>query len=135
MDQQAVLFLCVANSARSQMAEGIARSLAPAGVSVFSAGSSPTTINPLAITALAEIAIDISRQSSKSLAAIPLAIIGTAITLCGEEICPVFPGPGEVEQLHWPLSDPAAVSGDEGQRLAAFRAVRDELQRRIASLW
>ncbi len=127
--------MCVANSARSQMAEGIARFLAPAGVRVFSAGSSPAPINPLAITALAELAIDISKQSSKSVAAIPVAALDTAITLCAEEVCPVFPNPAEVKQLHWPLPDPAAVTGGEAQQLAAFRAVRDELQRRIACLW
>jgi arsenate reductase len=127
-----LLFLCVANSARSQMAEAIARSLAPAGLRVLSAGSQPTTINPLAVRALTEIGLDASAQRSKGLDAIPIAEIDTVVTLCAEEVCPVFPG--RVVRHHWPLTDPAAVTGTEAERLAAFRRVRDELRRRIAEL-
>jgi len=125
-----VLFLCVANSARSQMAEGIARSLAPAGTKIWSAGSRPTNVRPEAIAVLKEIGIDISRQHAKAIAQIPAAEVDTVITLCGEEECPVFLG--KATRLHWGLPDPAAVSGAEGERLDAFRKVRDELRRRIA---
>jgi len=132
MANRGILFICVANSARSQMAEGIARSLAPEGMRLYSAGSEPATLNPLAVEALAEIGIDISGHYSKPIERIPAAEIGTVITLCNEEVCPVFPG--EVERLHWGLPDPAAVEGDEETKLRAFREIRDELQRRIVLL-
>ena len=125
-----VLFLCVANSARSQMAEGIARSLAPAGTKIWSAGSRPTNVRPEAIAVLREIGIDISGHRAKAVAEIPAAEVDTVITLCGEEECPVFLG--EATRLHWGLPDPAAVDGSQAERLDAFRRVRDELRRRIA---
>ena len=127
-----VLFLCVANSARSQLAEGLARRLAPAGTRVFSAGSEPGVINPLAVRALEEAGIDASAQRSKGLDAVPLDEIDLVITLCAEEVCPIFPRP--VRRLHWPLPDPAKATGTEEERLAAFRAVRDELASRMRSL-
>ena len=118
-----LLFLCVANSARSQMAEGIARRLAGDRLLVQSAGSTPSRVNPLAIRALAEIGIDISSQRSKSVDVIDRASVDTVITLCAEEVCPVWLAPGR--RLHWPLPDP-------GASLESFRAVRDELRRRIS---
>ena len=124
-----LLFLCVANSARSQMAEGIARWLAPAGVAVWSAGSQPTRVRPEAAAVLAEIGIDISGHRSKSVSEIPPDQVDTVITLCGEEECPVFLG--RARRLHWGLPDPAAASGDEAARLDAFRQVRDQLRRRF----
>jgi arsenate reductase (thioredoxin) len=124
-----ILFLCVANSARSQMAEGIARSLVGPEVAVRSAGSSPTRVRPEAIAVMREIGIDISGHRSKSVSEIPAAEIDTVITLCAEEVCPLFFG--NAERLHWPISDPGAVEGAEGERLAAFRMTRDELRRRI----
>jgi protein-tyrosine-phosphatase len=125
-----VLFLCVANSARSQLAEGIARALAPADVTVWSAGSQPTRVRPEAIAALAEIGIDISHHRSKSVSEIPAAQVDTVITLCGEEECPVFLG--KARRLHWGLPDPAGVGGSEADRADAFRKTRDELRRRLA---
>ncbi len=133
MSSATVLFLCVANSARSQMAEGIARQLAPAGVLVASAGSAPASVHPLAVRAMAEIGIDISGHTSKGVETVQALQLETVITLCGEEVCPVLPG--SVRRLHWALPDPAAVEGDNETRLAAFRQVRDELQRRIKQLW
>ena len=127
-----ILFLCVANSARSQMAEGIARTLAPAGTKVWSAGSRPTGVRAEAIAVLKEIGIDISEQRAKAVAEIPAAEVDTVITLCGEEECPVFLG--KATRLHWGLPDPAAANGSEAERLDAFRKVRDELRRRIADL-
>ncbi|MGA7740968.1 MAG: arsenate reductase ArsC [Polyangia bacterium] len=127
-----ILFLCVANSARSQMAEGIARTLAPAGTKVWSAGSRPTGVRAEAIAVLKEIGIDISEQRAKAVAEIPAAEVDTVITLCGEEECPVFLG--KATRLHWGLPDPAAAKGSEAERLDAFRKVRDELRRRIADL-
>ena len=127
-----VLFLCVANSARSQIAEGVARSMAPPGVKVWSAGSRPTAVRPEAIAVLAEIGIDISHHRSKAVAEIPAGEIDTVVTLCGEEECPLFLG--QARRLHWGLPDPAAVAGSDEERLAAFRHTRDELRRRIAIL-
>jgi len=121
MQPRHILFLCVANSARSQMAEGIARSLAPMGVRVSSAGSSPASVHPQAIRALKEIGIDISGHRSKGPDSIDAGSVDAVITLCAEEICPVFPG--RARRLHWGLSDPAAVAGSEESRLNAFRAV------------
>jgi arsenate reductase len=127
-----ILFLCVANSARSQIAEGIARSMAPAGTKVWSAGSHPTRVRPEAIAVLKEIGINISRQRSKSVAEVPAPEVDTVITLCGEEECPVFLG--KATRLHWGLPDPAAVGGSQEERLNAFRITREELRRRIQAL-
>src|SRR5215217_1866460 len=119
-----VLFLCVANSARSQMAEGIARSLAPPDVTVSSAGSQPSRVNPLAIRALDEIGIDIRSHSSKSVDRISPEGVDAVITLCAEEVCPVFLG--KARRVHWGLPDPARGGGADDD-LQAFRDVRDEL--------
>lgn len=128
-----VLFLCVANSARSQMAEGIARSLAPADVEVFSAGSDPGRLNPLAVKALAEIGIDISHHHSKGMSEVPAAKVDAVITLCAEEVCPAWLG--RAHRIHWGLPDPAVAEGDDAARLQAFRDVRDELLRRLRRLF
>ena len=128
-----ILFLCVANSARSQMAEGIARALAPQMVKISSAGSSPTFVHPQAIQALNEIGIDISGHRSKGLDSIGTGSVDAVITLCAEEVCPVFPG--KTHRIHWGLSDPAGVAGPEENRLEAFRSVRDELLRRLKVLF
>jgi thioredoxin type arsenate reductase len=127
-----VLFLCVANSARSQIAEGLGRHLLPPDVKVWSAGSRPTSVRPEAITVLKEVGIDISGHRSKAVADIPADEVDTVITLCGEEECPVFLG--KAMRLHWGLPDPAAVTGSEQSRLDAFRATRDEVRRRIQAL-
>ncbi len=128
-----VLFLCVANSARSQMAEGIARSLAPAGVKVSSAGSSPTKVRPQAIAVLREIGIDISTHTAKAVCTIDADSVDLVVTLCGEEECPLFQG--NATRLHWGLPDPAAVDGTEAQKLDAFRRVRDELRQRLTAMF
>ncbi|HEX9289888.1 MAG TPA: arsenate reductase ArsC [Anaeromyxobacteraceae bacterium] len=125
-----VLFLCVANSARSQMAEGIARSLAPTGIEISSAGSSPSRVNPLAIRALDEIGLDIRGQSSKGVDTISPHGVDAVITLCAEEVCPVFLG--KAHRVHWGLPDPAGAGNTEEEQLQAFRDVRDELRRRLA---
>ncbi len=124
-----VLFLCVANSARSQMAEGLARAIAPPGVRVWSAGSRPARLNPVAVEVMAELGIDIRAQRSKGIGDVPIAQIDRVVTLCAEEVCPVLPGKAVHE--HWPLPDPVAVDGDAAGQRAAFRAIRDELQRRL----
>jgi arsenate reductase len=128
-----VLFLCVANSARSQMAEGIARSLAPKGVTVSSAGSVPTQVRPQAVEALREIGIEISSHRSKSVQDIDASSVQAVITLCAEEVCPVFLG--RAWRVHWGLSDPASVQGSPGETLQAFRNVRDHLRERLTYLF
>jgi len=124
-----LLFLCVANSARSQMGEGIARWMAGDRLGVQSAGSAPSRVNPLAVQALAEIGIDISKSRSKSVDEIDRTAVDTVITLCAEEVCPVYLG--QARRLHWPLPDPAGHVESEAASLERFRAVRDELIRRI----
>jgi arsenate reductase len=128
-----ILFLCVQNSARSQIAEGIARFLAPAGVTVSSAGSSPAFVRPQAIQVLREIGIDIAQHRSKAIEEIDAASVDAVVTLCQEEVCPVFLG--KAVRLHWGLADPAKVPGDDAARLHAFRATRDELFRRLKLLF
>ncbi len=127
-----LLFLCVANSARSQMAEGLARARFPDTVRVQSAGSAPATVNPLALQVMAELGIDIAGQSSKSVDTIDPATVDIVVTLCGDEVCPAFPP--AVKRLHWALPDPAAATGSEHARLARFRAVRDEIAARLRGL-
>ncbi len=126
-----VLFLCVANSARSQLAEGIGRSLTPPGIAVFSAGSEPSSVRPEAIEVLAEIGVDIGDHHSKAIDSVDRDAVDTVITLCADEVCPAYLAPAR--RAHWGLPDPAAVEG-EG-RLDAFRAARDELRTRLALLF
>jgi arsenate reductase len=128
-----LLFVCVANSARSQMAEGLARQLAAPGVAVYSAGSAPTALNPHAVAVMKEVGIDIASQRAKPIAVVPLDEIGTAVTLCDEESCPVLPA--AVRRLHWPLADPAALRGSEEEVRAHFRRVRDEIRRRLEAFF
>jgi len=128
-----VLILCTGNSARSQMGEGLLRRLAGVRYEVFSAGTKPVGVNPLAIEAMREVRIDISAQRSKSVAEFAGQEFATVITVCDNaaEECPVFPG--APQRVHWSLPDPAAVSGTPEEKLGAFRKVRDELERRILS--
>jgi len=137
---QHLLFLCVANSARSQMAEGIARSLAPAGVRVSSAGSEPSRVNPFAIRALDEIGIDASGHRSEGTDDLAAGVerggappVDAVITLCAEEVCPVWLH--EAARAHWPHPDPAGVAGSDEEILGSFRQVRDELVRKLETLF
>ncbi len=125
-----LLFLCVANSARSQMAEGIARALAPETVKISSAGSQPSRVNPLAIRALDEIGIDIRGHRSKSVDEIDPGDVDVVVTLCAEEVCPAFLG--RALRIHWGMPDPAGATQSEEEQLKAFRDVRDELRRRLS---
>ena len=113
-----ILFLCVANSARSQMAEGLAREMLPATSEIVSAGSAPGRLNPLAVEALSEVGIDISGHRSKPLEDVSPETADLIVTL-----------PGKVRRLHWPITDPSAA-GD----IAAFRTARDQIKARIEVL-
>jgi protein-tyrosine-phosphatase len=126
-----LLFLCVANSARSQLAEGLARRLAPAGMKISSAGSEPTSVRPQAVRVLTEIGVDITNERSKGVDEVE-DTVDAVITLCAEEVCPVWLA--DAWRLHWGLPDPAAVRGTEQEELDAFRGVRDELRRRLTWL-
>ena len=115
------------------MAEGIGRSLAPQGVKISSAGSAPASVRPQAIQVLKEIGVDISGHRSKGVDSIDAESVDAVITLCAEEVCPVFLG--KAHRVHWGLPDPAAVTGTDETRLDAFRSVRDELRRRLKILF
>jgi arsenate reductase (thioredoxin) len=129
-----ILFLCVANSARSQMAEGLGRMLFGKQVEVMSAGSMPKQVNPHAIEVMSEIGIDISQHQSKSVDAIDPATIDMVVTLCAEEVCPILPG--KVRRLHWPIADPATTAGDQSPEAiqARFRTARDQIRMRLEVL-
>ncbi|HEX4452355.1 MAG TPA: GNAT family N-acetyltransferase [Kofleriaceae bacterium] len=126
-----VLFLCVANSARSQMAEGLARVLFGNLVRVQSAGGQPSRVNPNAIVAMREIGLDISGHRSKSVDEIDPSSVDVVVTLCAEEVCPVWPGAFVRE--HWPIPDPATddQSVSPEAMLVRFRRARDELRVRL----
>jgi arsenate reductase len=130
-----VLFVCTQNSARSQMAEGWLRHLAGDRFQVASAGVEPGTLNPLAVEAMAEVGIDISRHEARGvrdfLGKWPVYHL---IVVCDKaaQTCPRV-WPGSRERLHWFFEDPAAASGTHDQRLAVFRRVRDDIRSKIES--
>ncbi|MBI2885767.1 MAG: arsenate reductase ArsC [Chloroflexi bacterium] len=126
-----VLFICTHNSARSQMAEGWLRHLAGDRFEVSSAGTQATAVRPLAVRAMAEVGVDISRQESKTLARYLSQPWDYVITVCDQanEACPVFLG-GK-ERLHWSFPDPSQAQGNEERQLAVYRRVRDAIRARI----
>ncbi|AUX20660.1 arsenate reductase [Sorangium cellulosum] len=125
---KSILFLCVANSARSQMAEGLGRMIFGDRVPVQSAGSEPSVVNPYAIEVMRELGVDLTTHRSKSVHTVDPAAVGTVITLCAEEVCPVFLG--EARRLHWPIPDPASKdpSIPREEMLRRFRAARDTIR-------
>jgi protein-tyrosine-phosphatase/N-acetylglutamate synthase-like GNAT family acetyltransferase len=127
-----LLFLCVANSARSQMAEGLARAFFGARAVVASAGSKPSRVNPYAIEVMRELGIDLGAHRSKSVDEIDPATVDTVITLCAEEVCPVFLG--RARRMHWPIPDPASDDPSLGrdELLARFRRARDTIRGKLA---
>jgi arsenate reductase len=125
-----ILFLCVANSARSQMAEGLARHIFGGRAEVLSAGSNPASVNPHAVEAMAEVGINITGHQSKSVDTIDLSDLDLVVTLCAEEVCPVLPV--GVRRLHWPIADPATE--EPGDPLARFRVARVAIRERIEVL-
>ena len=131
---KSILFLCVANSARSQLAHGIAAKRFGGGVRVQSAGSKPSRVNPYAIEVAREIGVDLGGHTSKSVDTIDPASVDTVITLCAEEVCPVFLG--QARRFHWPIPDPASddPSLSREEMLERFRRARDELTTRIDAL-
>ncbi len=128
---KSILFLCVANSARSQMAEGLGRLIFGDRVPVESAGSEPSKVNPYAIEVMREIGVDLTAHHSKSVQTVDPATVGTVITLCAEEVCPVFLG--RARRLHWPIPDPASkdLSLGREEMLSRFRTARDTLREKL----
>lgn len=129
-----ILFMCVANSARSQLAEGLARQILGSGVEVQSAGSHPGNLNPYAVQVMKEIGIDIGRHYSKSVDELsPKFIVGIdfIITLCAEEVCPTMVAQ-KAKKLHWPFPDPATKEMlPEEESLRCFREARDGIAEKI----
>ena len=126
-----VLFVCTGNSARSQIAEALLRERGGEAFEAYSAGSDPAGLNPLTVRALAEDGIDAGGAESTHVDAYVGEAWDYVITVCdrARESCPVFPH--AATQLHWSLEDPAAAEGDDAQRMAAFRATREEVRSRI----
>jgi len=126
-----LLFLCVANSARSQMAEGLARHLFGDRVRVQSAGSAPSRVNPYAIEVMREAGIDLTGHVSKPVIAIDPATVDTVVTLCTDEVCPAFLG--TARRLHWPVPDPASDDPTltRAELLARFRTARDAIRAQL----
>ncbi len=125
-----ILFMCVANSARSQLAEGLARQVFP-NAEIMSAGSNPGKLNPYAVSVMKEIGIDISKQYSKSIDDLPPKFVVNLkyiITLCAEEVCPTMVAQG-AKRFHWPFPDPAMIEKlSEEESLKRFRESRDAIR-------
>lgn len=134
MKFNSILFLCVANSARSQLAEGLARKRFGDAVRVQSAGSDPGRVNPYAVRALAEVGVDASLLRSKHVSTIDPTSVDLVITLCAEESCPVFLG--DAERVSWAMPDPDRKHEDltDEERLAHFRVTRDAIDDRLRDL-
>ena len=125
-----LLFLCVANSARSQIAEALARQLFGDKATVQSAGSAPSSVNPYAIEVMREVGAEMTGQVSKSVDTIDPSTVSTVITLCTEEVCPVFLG--SHERLHWPIPDPASRDPlPRDEMLRRFRSARDAIRTKL----
>jgi arsenate reductase len=132
--KQRVIFICTHNSARSQMAEGLLRHLAGDRYEVFSAGTQSTRVNPLAIKAMAEKGIDISQHTSDHIDKYMGMEFDYVITVCdnAKETCPYFPT--NKKQWHWSFEDPSVATGTEEERLARFREIRDQIEKRLQAV-
>jgi arsenate reductase len=129
-----ILFLCTGNSCRSQMAEGFAKYYFPHLFEVFSAGTKPEKLNPIAVKVMKEIGIDISKQYSKNVKQLMDIDFDYVITLCGDakENCPIFPK--KTKNYHQGFKDPAKAKGSDEEIINVYRTVRDEIKNFILSL-
>lgn len=129
-----VLFLCTGNSCRSQMAEGWARHLGGDVVAAASAGLEAHGKNRRAVSVMAEVGIDMSRQESKCVTDEMIRRADIVVTVCGhaDEHCPLLPP--HIAKIHWPLEDPAKATGAEAEIMAKFRATREEIRSRVQAL-
>jgi arsenate reductase (thioredoxin) len=137
LDKKRILFVCIHNSARSQMAEAILKSLAGDRFEVMSAGLEPGALNPLVVKVMKEVGVDISHSRTKSVFDLfkKGELFSYVITVCdaaSAETCPLFPGL-PVKQLHWSFDDPSTFTGTYEERLAQTRRVRDAIKIRIES--
>jgi arsenate reductase len=128
VSKKRVLFLCTGNSARSQMAEGLLRSMGGERFDVFSAGTHPKGVHPRTSEAMKEIGVDITQQYSKDVSQYIGEKFDYVITVCdrAKQQCPIFPG---AEPIHWGFDDPAEAPSD--RQLEVFRRVRNEIQQRL----
>lgn len=132
--KQKVLFICIHNSARSQMAEAWLNHLCRDYFEAQSAGLEPGQLNPLAVQAMAEAGIDISKKKTQSSFDVFKSgqLFSYVVTVCDEtsaDRCPIFPGPAK--RLHWSFPDPSTVTGDEQEKLRKVRVIRDEIRSKI----
>ena len=132
-----VLFICVHNSARSQIAEAFLNKICGDHFEAQSAGLEPGTLNPLAVEAMREIGLDISHKQTQSVSDVLESSqrFAYVITVCDEtsaERCPIFPG--DAKRLHWSFLDPSALTGTREERLAGTRKIRDQIRARI-EMW
>jgi len=135
--KQKVLFICVHNSARSQMAEAFLNQICGVQFEAHSAGLEPGKLNPLAVEAMREIGIDISKKQTQSVFDVfkSGALFAYVVTVCDETSaarCPIFPG--VARRLHWSFPDPSALSGTREERLVGTRKIRDEIRARV-EMW
>ena len=128
MKKETVLFVCTHNSARSQIAEGLLRARGPSRYIVYSAGTHPSRVHPLAKKAMDEIDIDISRQRSEHVDVYQWIPMDYVVTVCdsAREACPFVPA--NKQNIHMAFTDPSATEGSESEQLEAFRRARDEIQ-------
>ena len=131
MNKKKLIFICTANSCRSQMAEGFLKEMASDIFDVYSAGSHPTKIHPLAIKVMREVGIDISYQTSKPISLLINEGMNFVLTVCeaANKACPVFPG--KVEQIHWNIKDPLKDWNSNFEDLLKFRMTRNEIRKKI----
>ena len=125
-----ILIICTGNSSRSQMAEGFFKTYKK-DWEIYSAGTEPKGLNPLAVEAMLEKGIDISNYESKHIDLFINKAFDYVITVCdkAKESCPIFPG--NAEYIHWSFKDPAAATGIKEEKLSAFKKIRDEIQYKI----
>ncbi len=129
-----LMFLCTANSCRSQMAEGFAKEFGKGLIEVYSAGLFAAGVHKRAIAVMKEIGIDISRQKSKTINEDLLKQMDIIVTLCGnaEEACPWTPP--HIKRIHWPIKDPVGTIGTQEEIMNEFRRARDQIKEKILKL-
>ena len=134
MHKPTILFICIHNSARSQMAEAWLKHLCGDSFNAESAGLEPGTLNPLVVEAMQEVGIDISKNKTQAVFDVFKSgkLFSHVVTVCDEtsaERCPVFPG--IAKRLHWSFPDPSALTGTQAEKMEGVRRIRDEIRARI----
>ena len=134
MTPMKILFICVHNSARSQMAEAFVNQLCGDTFEARSAGLEPGALNPIVVEALREVGIDISGKQTRSVEDVLRSgeLFSHVVTVCSEaeaEGCPIFPG--FATRLHWPFPDPSKLTGSHDEKLARVREIRDQIHRKV----